>query len=172
VPNRYLANWGLRRFPEGIRPVQSPIAELKALRATREPTLLRDVAVLPPSAEIELEVPRGEWPEAGLRLRNAKGEEVTLGVTPEPLEVFVDRTRARVVGSPGNYSARHAGPVRWREDRITLRVLFDRSVVEIFVNDGETVVTERFYPTEPFTRIERLGGAAAPGDPPRMWELR
>jgi len=162
---------GLRRLPEGVRLVQAPIAELKRLRATSDPTLLRDGAALPPSAEIELAVSRGDWREAGLRLGNAAGEEVTLGVTSEPLEVFVDRSKARSAPSHKEYPGRHAGPVRWRDDRIALHVLFDRSVVEIFANEGETVVTERFYPTRPFTRIERLGATAAV-DVPRIWELR
>jgi len=163
---------GLRRVPDGIRLVQSPIAELGALRATSEPTLVTDSAALPPSAEFEMTVPRGVWREAGLRFSNAKGEEVTLGVTTQPLEVFVDRRKARAGENNPEYLSRQSGAVRWRDDRITLRVLSDRSVVEIFVNDGENVVTERFYPTEPFTRVERLGGATNPGDAPRMWELR
>jgi fructan beta-fructosidase len=163
---------GLGRFPEGIRLLQAPIKEVKTLRATSDPKLLQDSAALPASAEIELTVPRGEWREAGLRLHNAKGEEVRLGLTSEPLNAFVDRTKARSAPSPKEYPGRHGGPVRWRDGRITLRVFFDRSVVEMFVNDGETVITERFYPTEPFASVERLGGRAAPGDPPRMWELR
>jgi fructan beta-fructosidase len=168
VPRRL----GLRRLSEGIRLVQAPIAEVQTLRAASAPTLVRDSAALPPSAEFELSIPRGDWSEAGLRLSNAKGEVVTLGVAARPLEAFVDRTRARAGVTSGKYVTRNGGPVAWRDDRITLHVLFDHSVVEIFANDGETVVTERFYPTAPLTRVERLGGASAPGDPPRMWALR
>jgi sucrose-6-phosphate hydrolase SacC (GH32 family) len=54
----------------------------------------------------------------------------------------------------------------------SLRVFFDRSVIEVFADDGATVLTERAYPTRPFDRVElhpsgRTGGATA-----RLWELR
>ncbi len=162
----------LRHVPDGIRLVQTPIAELRALRAAGEPKLVANSSAPPLSAEFEMSVPRGTWPEVGLRFSNAMGEEVTLGVTSEPLQVFVDRRRARAGETNQQYLSRETGPVRWRGDSITLHVLYDHSVVEVFVNDGENVVTERFYPTEPFTRVERLGGGAAPGDPLRMWELQ
>ena len=74
----------------------------------------------------------------------------------DPPEVFVDRRRSRAKPFHDAYPGRHAGPVAWRDDRVRLRVLFDRSVLEIFGNDGETVITERVYPTHPFDRLELL----------------
>ena len=52
---------------------------------------------------------------------------------------------------------------------MSLRVLFDRTTLEVFANDGEAVVSERVYPTRPLDRIEVLGGRGATL---RMWELR
>jgi fructan beta-fructosidase len=132
---------GLRRLPEGVRLVQAPIAELRALRATAEPREVGSMSLLPPSAEIELEVQRSGEGEAGLRLSNSAGEEVVIGVAGGRPEVFVDRRRSRVAPFHDAYPARHAGPVRWRDDRVRLRVLFDRTTLEVFANDGETVVS-------------------------------
>ena len=101
-------------------------------------------------------VPAGTWHEAGVRLSNAAGEEVTIGVARSPLEVFVDRRRSRVTPFHAAYPGRHAGPVDWRDRSITLRILFDRSVVEVFANDGETVITDRVFPTQPLDRVELL----------------
>ena len=50
----------LRRLPEGVRLVQAPIAELRALRAAPEPREVASGTALPPSAEIELEVRRSD----------------------------------------------------------------------------------------------------------------
>jgi sucrose-6-phosphate hydrolase SacC (GH32 family) len=52
---------------------------------------------------------------------------------------------------------------------VRLRVLFDRSTVEVFANDGETVVSDRVYPTRPLDRIEpmRAGDTGAA----RLWTL-
>jgi fructan beta-fructosidase len=163
---------GLRRLAEGLRLVQSPIAELRALRATAEPRTISAPSALPASAEMELEVARDGRGEAGLRLSNAAGEEVTLGVDRASSEVFVDRRRSRATSFHPEYPGRHSGPVRWREGRVTLRVLFDRTTLEVFANDGEAVVTERVYPTRPLDRLEVLGAGAAPSPGVRLWELR
>jgi sucrose-6-phosphate hydrolase SacC (GH32 family) len=79
-----------------------------------------------------------------------------VGVARTPLEVFVDRRQSRRTPFHATYPGRHAGPVDWRDGTITLRILFDRSVIEVFANDGETVVTDRVFPTQPLDRLELL----------------
>jgi sucrose-6-phosphate hydrolase SacC (GH32 family)/predicted amidohydrolase YtcJ len=143
----------LRRSPDGLRIAQSPIGELETLRVQRNPVAIVGDTALPPSAEIVVQVHRGDWNEAGIRLSNAAGEEVVVGVAREPLEVFVDRRRSRSTPFHAAYPGRHAGPVAWQDTAITLRILFDRSVVEVFANDGATVVTDRIFPTQPLDRM-------------------
>jgi fructan beta-fructosidase len=160
----------LRRLPDGIRLVQAPIAELNTLRTTRQPAIITSAAPLPGSADIEMEVARGEWGEAGLRFFNAAGEAVVVGVNAQPLALFVDRRSSRAAGLHDAYPGRHASPLRWRNDRIQLRVLFDRSVLEVFGNDGESIVTDRVYPTQPFDRVELLPTGRSVEA--RVWEIR
>ena len=85
---------------------------------------------------------------------------------------FVDRRKSRATPFHEAYPGRHAGPVRWKDDRVTLRILFDRSAIEVFANDGETVVSERVYPTRPLDRIEVLGTGAGAMGPVRLWALK
>jgi sucrose-6-phosphate hydrolase SacC (GH32 family) len=126
---------------------------------------------LPGSAEIEIEVSSGDWPQAGVRLFNAAGEEVTIGVTRHPLEVFVDRQRSRATAFHKDYPGRHSGAIRLRDGKVKMRVLFDRSVLEVFANDGETSITDRVYPTQPLDRLEPLSAGAA-STSARFWPLR
>jgi sucrose-6-phosphate hydrolase SacC (GH32 family) len=166
VPRRL----ALRRGPDGLRIAQAPVAELEALRTTPQPAAISGSAPLPRSAEILLDVTPGDWSEAGIRLSNAVGEEVIVGVARTPLEVFVDRRKSRRTTLHAEYAGRHAGPVAWRNGTITLRILFDRSVLEVFANDGETVVTDRVFPTQPLDRLETLP-LAGPQPGARMWTL-
>jgi sucrose-6-phosphate hydrolase SacC (GH32 family) len=53
-----------------------------------------------------------------------------------------------------------------------LRVLFDRTTIEVFANEGETVLSERVYPTHPLDRIALVGGEGALVTPVRLWALR
>jgi sucrose-6-phosphate hydrolase SacC (GH32 family) len=161
----------LRRTPDGVRLVQSPVKELESLRETPEPVALGGTASLPPAADLQIELRKGAWQETGLRLANGAGEEVVVGVVAEPPQVFVDRRRSRATAFHEAYPGRHAGPVRWRDGTISLRVIFDRSMLEVFANDGETVISDRVYPTRPFDRIDLLPGAAS-GGRARLWPLR
>ena len=110
--------------------------------------------------------------QAGLRLSNAAGEETIVGVRASGPELFVDRRRSVAAATHEEYAGRHAGPLRWREGRITVRLIFDRSVVEVFANEGETVITDRVYPSSPLDRIEWIGGTPPEGARATMWELR
>jgi sucrose-6-phosphate hydrolase SacC (GH32 family) len=150
----------LARLPDGIRLVQQPVRELDALRGPAEP--VAGPKALPPSAEILLEATPGSWRETGLRLSNGAGEEVVIGITSSPLGVFVDRTRSRAAPFHAEYPGRHAAPARWRDGRVALRVLFDRTTIEVFVNGGEAVVSERVYPTQPLSRLAPFGDGGAP----------
>jgi sucrose-6-phosphate hydrolase SacC (GH32 family) len=148
------------------------VRELQALRVSAKPAVVVDAGSLPPAADIELEVRRGTPGGAGVRLTSAVGEQVTIGVAGEPPELFVDRRRSRATPFHEAYPGRHAGPVRWREDRVTLRILFDRTTLEVFANDGETVISERVYPTRPFERLEVVTGRGVIAGGVAVWELR
>jgi sucrose-6-phosphate hydrolase SacC (GH32 family) len=131
---------------------------LNTLREGAEPTAVPvGGASLPPSADIDLQIPHGDWQRTGLRFSNGSGEEVLVGVTASPAEVFIDRRKARKGAWHKEYPGRHAAPVRWIDGRVTLRVLFDRSVLEVFANGGEKVLTDRVYPTSPYDRVGWIG---------------
>jgi sucrose-6-phosphate hydrolase SacC (GH32 family) len=161
----------LRTTPDGIRLVQSPVREVDALRGSSSPRMIETRTALPGTADIELELAQGHWSETGVRLSNGAGEEVRVGVRAQPLEVFVDRRRSRATSFHPEYPERHAGPVRWRDGRIHLRVLFDRTTVEVFANDGETVISDRVYPTRALDTIEPLQPGDGVAMPIRMWDL-
>ena len=159
----------LRRTAAGLRLVQRPVRELTTLRDGAPRVGLGPATPLSPAAEITLEIAAGAG-DAGLRLFNDAGEELVVGAGGTPFEVFVDRRRSRTTPFHKDYPGRHAGPVRSADGRVRLRVIVDRSMVEVFANEGETVITERFFPTRPMTKIEPLNSERIVG-PVTMWTL-
>jgi sucrose-6-phosphate hydrolase SacC (GH32 family) len=146
------------------------VRELDTLRTGGTPVRVAASTPLPAAADIALEVAATGGEDAGIRLSNDSGEEVVIGAGGSPLEVFVDRRRSRATPL-ANYPGRHAGPVRAVDGRVRLRVIVDRSMVEVFANDGETAVSDRLFPTQPFKRIEPVNGARL-RKPAEMWPLR
>ena len=174
----------LRRTPAGLRLVQRPVRELDTLRTGEAPLPVAGATALPSAAEFTLDASAtggdggqdsiaraaGASVPAGLRLWNESGEEALIGVGGSPLEVFVDRRRSRAAPLE-HYPGRHAGPVRAVDGGVRLRVIVDRSTVEVFANDGETVVSDRLWPTRPFTRVEPVNGARL-RKPIELWPLK
>ncbi len=154
----------LAQFPDGIRMVQKPIAEATKLR---ERELIELFGVSIPMAnqamhmanlrgetlEFEAELAPGDRKEIGFRLRKGVNEETLLGFSRETREVFVDRTRSGEVAFAPEFSGRHGALLR-HSARVKLHVFMDRSSLEIFVNDGEVVLTERIYPSPGSDGIE------------------
>jgi sucrose-6-phosphate hydrolase SacC (GH32 family) len=151
--------------------VQQPVTEVTALRLGKGVPFESQTA-LPPSSDLEVVLTRGEG-QRGLRFSNAAGEEVIVGVSGTAPEVFVDRRRSSNAPSfHPEYPGRHSGRVRGNAPTIPLRVLFDRSVIEVFAGDGDAVVTDRVYPSHPLDRVELLAGSKTSGSRAVLWELQ
>ncbi|MDQ6420302.1 glycoside hydrolase family 32 protein [Paenibacillus sp. LHD-117] len=142
---------------------QHPIAELESLREGR-PLVWRDVVLSDgalkleftgSSYEIEAEA---EWREDdtptafGLRVRASGEERTLLGYEPGAALAFLDRTAAgrndfvSRKGKPFHFGKRFEAPHGAKDSRIRLRAFVDESVVELFVDGGETVFTSLVYP--------------------------
>lgn len=163
--------------------LQQPAPELQALRgaafgatglvvpAGGEAELTRGLV----AAEVQLrlhapdETTRHMPPDAshrcGLRLHSARGEWLELGWDAQAGAVYVDRGRAGFV-PPGDtlFATRRLAPVAKRPR--LLHVWFDAASVEVFVDDGHTVLTEQFFPQGDEGRLclFNAGGPAGLGD--------
>ena len=155
----------LKHFPEGIRLVQSPVKELETLRQSRVGLIGQDIkATKPPSLakrvhgdalEIIAELDRGSSAKAGIRVRKGKDEATTIGVDWAKQEVFVDRTHSGEIAFDERFPGRHAGPLLPAGGkRVKLHIFVDRSSVEVFANDGSTVISDAIFPSRDSQDIE------------------
>lgn len=149
---------GLTRTAEGVRLVQTPAAELEKLRG--EPVVLEDVTLEPgadplaalgvegDTLDIEAEFEVDAASRFGLRVREGASERTDVGYDLRLREVFVDR---RDSGQDGFHAAfagyQHAKLPVPKDGRITLRILVDRSSVEVFANGGVVSITDRIFPS-------------------------
>lgn len=146
------ATLSLKTTPEGVRLVQYPVKELEVLRAKTESfkdrtlasgqSLLSGVQSELFDVEAEFEIPAaGAASEFGIKVR---GTTVAYKTSAKSLSAL-DRT----------------APLTPVENRIRLRILADRSSLEVFGNEGTAALTSGFHPPAASRAVEAyaVGGA-------------
>jgi levanase/fructan beta-fructosidase len=88
-------------------------------------------------------------------LSNDKEESLTFGINNTDHYLFVDRTKS----GKNDFSEKFASNISKanlnREySKGTFKIILDKTSIEIFFNDGEKVMTEIFFNSNPFTKLD------------------
>jgi fructan beta-fructosidase len=84
---------------------------------------------------------------------NALGEEVQVGFDKSTNQYFIDRTRSGKTGFNKDFAAKHFAPRFSVSPKMNMTLVIDVSSVELFADDGLSVMTEIFFPNKPFDRV-------------------
>ncbi|MGA8185492.1 MAG: glycoside hydrolase family 32 protein [Terriglobia bacterium] len=163
----------LKRLPQGIRLVQTPVAELTRLRgrhvAVRNQSveaanrLLQSKGVKGDTLEIEATVDPGRATSFGFEIRKGGTQQTTMGYDRHLSELFVDRTRSGDTGFDPNFPGRQTAPLNVaRGQTVEWHIFVDRCSVEVFANHGERVMSELIFPSlsSQGIRLFSSGGSA------------
>ncbi len=176
----------LRTTPDGLRLVQQPVRELRQLRGRHH--RLRNASVAEANAwlgrraiasellEIATEFePVENTGNFGLKLRVGANESLTIVCDLAQRRVYLDRTHSGRTDFQPKFSGIHEAPMRLRDGRLQLHAIVDRSSVEVFLNEGEGVVTDLFFASSNQRELEILSSTSlAPPKVRRLdvWEER
>ena len=149
--------------------IQRPVKELKRLRGKRQQLDIRRVS-WPPVAvtrqgeisdmsfEVVTKLTPGTARSVGLRIRTAENEFTEVGYDQKDSVVYVDRSQSGNVDFHKSFAGRHEAPARVIDGQVSLQILVDRSSVEVFINDGEAVISDRIFPSTNQPVIEAFAG--------------
>ncbi|MFZ5828849.1 MAG: glycoside hydrolase family 32 protein, partial [Planctomycetota bacterium] len=153
--------WTLRTTPDGPRVFCQPIRELEGLRAK---THNFDPRVLQPGQnalegishdllDIEMVI---DPPQTGQVVLNLRGEEIVYDMKEKRLKAFGG-----------------SAPLAPKEGKLVLRLVLDRTSIELFAGDGEVTHSGVFFP-EPANRKFRLSVQGGPARVDRLvvYELK
>ena len=84
--------------------------------------------------------------ECGLKFCVGDSEQTLVGYDSKRKEVFVDRTKSGESDFHSAFAGKHRAPFKATDGRVDLRVFLDDSSIEVFVADGEVVLTDRIFP--------------------------
>jgi len=157
---RYTAMFGGPRF----EPITQANAELVAHKAVGNVYRLR--FTLDP----------GDASESGVRLRRSTAspddpaaEETVVGVDQARGRIFVDRTRSGKTGWSPDFPARVSAPLKHPQSgAIPIEIVVDSNSIEVFAEDGETVLTNLIYPAAASQGLAFYSTATAPGSGPAL----
>ena len=154
----------LQDTPSGIRLYQKPVAEFQKLRNdvavfTGQYILDGQNLIVPDSlagnlVEIIAEFRLQDTHEFGLQVRKGEDEATVIGYIPDQQVMFVDRRNSGEVNFNEHFPAVHKAELPEQEGRIRLQVIVDWSSVEVFGNDGYSVITDLIFPNPASRGIE------------------
>jgi sucrose-6-phosphate hydrolase SacC (GH32 family) len=176
---------GWVRTEQGWRLLQQPVRELQRLRGAVQRwkgAVLREqvVDLLPAGADgmaldIEFDILGCTRGRCGLRLRVGPGEFTEVGYDADLGTVYVDRSNSGFQPPDDPlYGRRHAAPVAAPSGSrpLSLRILLDGCLLEVFANDGLTAISEQIFPGTESTGVQQFAqGGEADFSALRLWPM-
>lgn len=155
----------LRKTDQGIRMVQEPVKELRALRGKRLRKRNADTKELNQWLqkenvaggmwEIEVEVDVGKSPaDFGLNLFVAENQATRLHWDANRNVLQLDRTQSGLTGFNAQFSGVYEAPLAPQDGRVRLRLFLDVASVEVFAEDGGVAMTANVFPKASTTPVE------------------
>jgi fructan beta-fructosidase len=153
----------LGRGKDGWTLLQEPIPELRTLggRAVEQSKIsVADgrVATLPYNVgESAFDLRLRLWPQkarsSGVSLMSSAGVEAQIGYDAIAGRLYLERPASGPAAFASKFGARVEMPVALSSGALPLRIVVDRSSVEIFAEGGAKVMTARLYPRAPLSGV-------------------
>jgi fructan beta-fructosidase len=154
----------LMETPDGLRLSQKPIDALAQLRKGNIEVTPRSFSdslkIESPFVQKEVilnfDLSHSTANTVGFVIGNSLHEKVIVGYDKSKSEFFIDRTRSGKISFSKKFPARHVAPLH-AESLLTLHAYIDNTSIEIFVDEGQLVMTELFFPNEDYLSLTLFG---------------
>ncbi|CAN5602396.1 hypothetical protein BH23BAC1_BH23BAC1_09260 [soil metagenome] len=138
--------------PEGLRVAQKPVQELQKLRSELENITNISVSnehqleTSGKALELIVEIVPGEAKEFGLKVFKGKENETLIGYDAGRKSLFIDRRNSGITNFHEAFPDIYYAPINLNGGNLILNILLDHSSIEVFGNDGLSVLTCRVFP--------------------------
>lgn len=141
---------------QGLRVTSHPVKELKSIRkSTRVFTspdtiqfAMSDFEVDGGLYEIELDFKKPEHGRVSMQFENGL-QNIVVYYDAETDEYGVDKSKSGNTTFHENFAFLHTAPRDYDSDNIKMHIFLDHSSLELFADDGRTVMTEIFFSDKP-----------------------
>ena len=174
----------LRTFDDGIKLVQSPVAELRMLRKDSVVVVNRNVNGLSNLKEfipqknvyeIEASFDLKDASDLGFNLLVGNGRKLIAGYNAKEKSLYIDRTNCSDYLSDSTFNKHFpdlmSAPLLLKSKILKLHLFMDQSSIELFANDGEIVMSATTFPADTQTGIQLFSNGQAVLKNFKAWTL-
>ena len=155
----------LKNTPQGIRLVSQPVKELSSIRAEsadlKSQTINGEVDLTKsasfPVTLSELTVSLEDIDKSkdlGIELSNAQGQKLLIGYEPASKQFYIDRSKSGKIDFSKEFPKKQTAPRLSTGNTLKLQVFIDVASVEVFADNGETVMTSIFFPDANYDQVK------------------
>ena len=88
-----------------------------------------------------------------LKISNRQGEELIIGYDKTQNKYIADRTRSGKMNFHKDFASKNFAPRFTSDPQMLISIVIDVSSIELFADDGLTVMTQIFFPASPYDRF-------------------
>ncbi|HRH59630.1 MAG TPA: glycoside hydrolase family 32 protein [Chitinophagaceae bacterium] len=144
----------LKNTPDGLRLYQLPVSEIDKyeeqlysnanLELNNSTTSLDSAKGTALDISFELQASAGTT--AGINVFKSGDEETSISYNSTTKTISLDRTKSGNTSFHKEFSSVETATINTAADKIQLRILIDKSIVEVFVNDGAYAISDLVFP--------------------------
>jgi fructan beta-fructosidase len=109
----------------------------------------------------------------GIQLSNDMNEKLIIGYDAVKKQLFVDRRKSGIVNFSPDFPAIAIAPCVLKNHQLKLHILIDAASIEVFAQNGKTVLTDIFFPTKPYNQLSLFAEKAMVSvSNALIWELK
>ncbi|MFC0773011.1 glycoside hydrolase family 32 protein [Terrimonas alba] len=169
----------LVRYGNEIKLIQQPVTEMNALKQEAfavENKQVEDSFDLPykgDAYQLEIIIDPGEAKAAGLKLLKSKNEVTIIKYDNNLKQLQLDRSKSGNVNFHPKFSSVEQADVSLVGGKIKLNILVDKSVIEVFANDGLVTISDLVFPLEKEGGIQLFSeGGKANFQSVKIWRMK
>ena len=174
----------LNRIAGKTELTSKPVAQLKSLREDhpyqrsdlrlREgTTTLHGSRARGDTVEILAQFKANDADKFGINVRVGNGQRTVIGYDTFRGGVYVDRTQSGNVSFNATFPSVEFAPLKVRNGVVKLRILVDRSSVEVFADRGQRTITDQIFPDRDSKAIQVFStGGRAQLQKLTIWQLK
>tara|TARA_R110002049_G_scaffold17238_5_gene67413 strand:- start:8905 stop:10512 length:1608 start_codon:yes stop_codon:yes gene_type:complete len=154
----------LQKNDNGYRLLFNPVKELASYRSTKykkeniaiksDTKIIESDAIDLASAEIQFNISNLKETTYTFKLSNKLGDELLFGYDNTKKAFFIDRKNSGKTSFSEKFANKVSTASRTStNDNLSGTILLDKTSIELFFDNGETVMTEIFFPNAPYDKL-------------------